>query len=62
MVTWSSPLLAEGGLLLAMKGQYPTDELAELADGVELCGVEQLLVPGINAERHLVVLRVTRRV
>ena len=49
-------LLAPGGRLLALKGQRPDDEIAELPPGWSLAGVHRLAVPGLNAERHLVVV------
>lgn len=49
-------LLAENGVLLAMKGKVPQEELEEMPEGVSV-GVHQLLVPEIDAERCLVVLK-----
>ena len=49
-------LLKPDGKLLAMKGAYPTDEIAELPAGWRLEDVHPLAVPGLNAERHLVVV------
>ena len=43
------------GPILAMKGRYPTRELEEL-EGVRF-ETARLRVPGLEAERHLVVLR-----
>jgi 16S rRNA (guanine527-N7)-methyltransferase len=40
-----------------MKGKYPADEVAALPPDVELFHVEQLHVPGLNAERCLIWLR-----
>lgn len=42
--------------LLAMKGQYPRSELRDLPDGVRLESVEKLSVPGLQEERHLVIM------
>jgi 16S rRNA (guanine527-N7)-methyltransferase len=50
----SARLLAPGGLWLAMKGKTPTDELAAVPAGVEVFHVEQLRVPGLDAERCIV--------
>ncbi|HWV09406.1 MAG TPA: RsmG family class I SAM-dependent methyltransferase, partial [Pseudomonas sp.] len=47
----SRHLLAPGGIWLAMKGKLPSDELAELPPGVSVFHVEQLTVPGLDAER-----------
>jgi len=49
-------LLKPEGKLLAMKGTYPADEIAELPAGWRLESVHPLAVPGLNAERHLVVV------
>ncbi|RQO40092.1 16S rRNA (guanine(527)-N(7))-methyltransferase RsmG [Variovorax sp. KBW07] len=47
-------LLAPGGVWLAMKGKVPSDELAVLPKGVAVFHVEQLTVPGLDAERCIV--------
>ena len=49
-------LLAPGGHLLALKGQRPDEEIAELPRGWSPAGVHRLVVPGLSAERHLVVV------
>ncbi len=49
-------LLAADGVLLAMKGARPDDEIAALPAGWALCGMHALKVPGLDAERHLVVI------
>ena len=51
-------LLAPEGVLLAMKGVYPADELAALPSGWALQQAWPLQVPGLEAERHL--LRIGR--
>lgn len=50
----SMKLLAPGGIWLAMKGKVPGDELAALPSGVSVFHVEQLSVPGLDAERCIV--------
>lgn len=50
-------LLAADGTLLAMKGLYPYEELAQLPAGVAVQRVISLTVPGLRAQRHLVVMR-----
>lgn len=56
---WSRQALAEGGVWMAMKGKHPADELAVLPAGVEVFHVEQLVVPGLEAERCIVWMRVS---
>ena len=50
----SEKALAPHGVWLAMKGKLPTDELAVLPPNVEVFHVEQLTVPGLDAERCIV--------
>jgi 16S rRNA (guanine527-N7)-methyltransferase len=52
-------LLAPGGLLAAMKGLYPYEELERLPSGFRLREVRALRVPGLEAERHLVLVERT---
>ena len=49
-------LLKPDGRLLAMKGVHPADELAALPAGWALQASHPLRVPGLDAERHLVVI------
>ncbi|MEJ5211411.1 MAG: 16S rRNA (guanine(527)-N(7))-methyltransferase RsmG [Burkholderiales bacterium] len=51
-------LVAPGGRLLAMKGLYPHEELGQLPADVTLREVIPLRVPGLAAQRHLVVMEV----
>lgn len=53
-------LLAPGGRLLAMKGAYPHDELSALPSHARAVAVHPLVVPGLDAERHLVELELAR--
>lgn len=49
-------LLKPDGRLLAMKGVYPADEIAALPAGWALQASHPLRVPGLDAERHLIVI------
>jgi 16S rRNA (guanine527-N7)-methyltransferase len=48
--------VAPGGRLAAMKGVHPYDEIAQLPQGWRVREVTPLAVPGLRAQRHLVVL------
>lgn len=62
---WSRKALQPGAVWMAMKGKPPTEELAALAArsasqagaGVDVFHVEQLHVPGLDAERCMVWMR-----
>lgn len=55
-VTVSAAHLQDDGVLYAMKGRYPEQELAELPKGWALTRSHSLDVPGLDAERHLLEL------
>ena len=50
-------LVAEGGVLAAMKGAYPEDELARMSADYDCSDVRRVVVPQLNAERHVVLCR-----
>ncbi|MDZ4100516.1 MAG: 16S rRNA (guanine(527)-N(7))-methyltransferase RsmG [Hydrogenophaga sp.] len=57
---WSQTALNPGGVWMALKGKHPGDELATLqteAGAVDVFHVEQLQVPGLDAERCIVWMR-----
>jgi 16S rRNA (guanine527-N7)-methyltransferase len=53
----SVKVLAEQGVWMAMKGRLPADEQAVLPPDVQVFHVEQLQVPGLDAQRCLVWMR-----
>jgi 16S rRNA (guanine527-N7)-methyltransferase len=50
-------LCAKDGVVIAMKGVYPHDELAQLPQTFRLCSVVPLHIPGLGAERHAALLQ-----
>ena len=56
-VKGSARALAPGGVWLALKGKSPDDEVSQLNAGAQVFHVEQLLVPGLDAQRCLVWMR-----
>jgi len=57
---WSKAALGEQGVWLAMKGKDPAEELAVLPLSVSVFHVEQLKVPGLDADRCIVWMRQAR--
>ena len=57
-VRLSARLCRAGGTLLAMKGVYPHDELAQLPAQFHQLEVVALNVPELEVQRHLVILKV----
>ena len=55
-VVLSRHLLAADGVWLAMKGVRPEAEIAALPGGVRVRAVHPLQVPGVEGERHVVIL------
>lgn len=53
-IQWSTGALAPEGVWMAMKGKHPADELIALPVAVEVFHVEQLKVPGLDAERCII--------
>jgi 16S rRNA (guanine527-N7)-methyltransferase len=56
MLGWGGHLLAPDGIWLAMKGKPADEELPGIPAGFELRTRHALHVPGLDAERHLLVL------
>ncbi len=54
---WSRAALKPGAVWMAMKGKHPEEELAALPADVAVFHVEQLQVPGLDAERCIIWMR-----
>ncbi|MDF3035150.1 MAG: gidB [Paucimonas sp.] len=55
-VSWSGHLLETGGRFIAMKGVMPEEEIAALPAGWKVSSTEKIDVPGLKAERHLIMI------
>ncbi|HEY1150360.1 MAG TPA: 16S rRNA (guanine(527)-N(7))-methyltransferase RsmG [Pseudoduganella sp.] len=55
-VNWSGHLLAEGGRFIALKGTAPANERERLPEPWKVSDLKALQVPGLDAERHLVLI------
>lgn len=53
IVAWTQHLLNDTTVILAMKGEWPLDELAATPDNFNIMQ-HQLSVPGLDAQRHVV--------
>jgi 16S rRNA (guanine527-N7)-methyltransferase len=49
--------VAQGGVLAAMKGVHPDEELAELPSDIVVVAKPTLAVPGLDAARHLILMQ-----
>lgn len=49
-------LVDDKGILVAMKGAYPADELERLPSNISVREVVRLQVPGLDAQRHAVIM------
>ncbi|MBS3797008.1 16S rRNA (guanine(527)-N(7))-methyltransferase RsmG [Pseudoalteromonas sp. BDTF-M6] len=57
MLHWCAHLIDQDGRFIALKGQYPEQELAHLPDGFSFEQNIELRVPELEGERHLIILR-----
>jgi 16S rRNA (guanine527-N7)-methyltransferase len=55
-IALATHLLAPGGVFAAMKGIYPFEEIERLPPGFRVQQVHAFAVPGLEAERHLVLI------
>lgn len=49
--------VSPGGVLVAMKGALPQDEIGQLPPDVRVTETPALAVPGLDAKRHLVIMK-----
>lgn len=56
-VSLTRHLLMPGGRWLAMKGQHPAGEIGALPADIIVEAIIPLTVPGLDAERHLIILK-----
>lgn len=52
----AGPLVDDKGILVAMKGVYPAAELERLPSDISVRDVVRLQVPGLDAQRHAVIM------
>jgi 16S rRNA (guanine527-N7)-methyltransferase len=56
VIAMTAHLLAPGGVIAAMKGVYPFEEIERIPSDFRVKQVHVLAVPGLDAERHLVLI------
>jgi 16S rRNA (guanine527-N7)-methyltransferase len=56
----AAPHVAQDGILVAMKGVLPRDEISAIPPAICVEATPSLTVPDLDAERHLVIMRVLR--
>ena len=52
-VNWAGHLLADKGVMIALKGQMPKEEIEQLPAGWKIGRIEPVVVPGMDVQRHL---------
>ena len=61
MLHWCEHLVDSDGQFLALKGQFPQSEIDEVSDHFQVVNTENITVPNLDGERHLVWLRKTQQ-
>jgi 16S rRNA (guanine527-N7)-methyltransferase len=56
LVALTAHLLAPGGVMAAMKGVHPFEEVERIPAGFRVRQAHTLAVPGLDAERHLILI------
>jgi 16S rRNA (guanine527-N7)-methyltransferase len=59
MLHWCQHLVDSDGVFLALKGQFPAEELTQLPENFQLQESIELKVPGLEGERHLIKIKKT---
>ena len=57
MLHWCPHLVDSEGVFLALKGQLPSDEMADIPAGFMVEACNKLAIPGLEGERHIVHIR-----
>ena len=57
MVDWCQHLVDQSGRFIALKGQFPEQEIEQLPASIEYQDKVVLTVPELDAERHLIILK-----
>lgn len=57
MLHWCQHLVDSSGTFVALKGQFPEEELQELPEGFSVAHTKALNVPGLDAERHIIKIK-----
>lgn len=57
MLHWCTHLVDSSGKFLALKGQYPEEEINDLDNAFKVTDIQALNVPGLVGERHLVTVQ-----
>ena len=60
MLNLSQHLCRTDGKFLAMKGQIPKEEIAQLPEGYTIASIDELKVSGLDAQRHLIQINSAR--
>jgi 16S rRNA (guanine527-N7)-methyltransferase len=56
IVALCAHLLAPGGVIAAMKGLHPFEEIERIPPDFRVQRIQALKVPGLDAERHLILI------
>ena len=57
MLSWCHHLPKPSGRFYALKGMYPEQEIADLDTQYGIDEINRLMVPGLEGERHMVIIR-----